>query len=48
MIRDLVKEGKELPRSQDIDFDKGWQHVPVTDEHLLEIGKRWRLQRRDV
>jgi hypothetical protein len=48
MIRDLVKEGKELPRSQDIDFDKGWQHTPITDEQLLELGKRWRLQRRNV
>jgi hypothetical protein len=48
MIHDLVKEGKERPSSQDINFDKGWQHTPITDEQLLEIGKRWRLQRRDV
>jgi len=48
MIRDLLKEGKKLPRSHDIDFDKGWQHTPITDEQLLEIGKRWRLQNRDA
>ena len=48
MIRDLVKEGKELPRSQDIDFDNGWQNVSITDEQLIDIGRRWRLQRRDI
>jgi len=48
MIRDLVKDGKPLPRSQDIDFDTGWQGSSITDEHLTEVGKRWRLQSRDV
>jgi len=48
LIRDLVKDGKPLPRSQDIDFDTGWQGSPITDEHLTEVGKRWRLQRRNV
>jgi hypothetical protein len=48
LIRDLVKSGKPLPRSQDIDFDKGWQSDPITDAHLTVIGNRWRLQRRDV
>lgn len=48
LIRDLVKAGKPLPRSQDIDFDAGWQGSTITDEHLAEVGKRWRLQRRDV
>ncbi|MBL7204748.1 MAG: DUF87 domain-containing protein [Desulfobacteraceae bacterium] len=48
LIRDLVKDGKPLPRSQDIDFDTGWQGSQITDEHLTEVGKRWRLQRRDV
>ncbi len=47
LIRDLVKDGKPLPRSQDIDFDEGWQGEPITDEHLTEIGRRWRLQSRD-
>ncbi len=46
LIRDLVKDGKPLPRSQDIDFDKGWQSAPITDQHLAEVGKRWRLQSR--
>ncbi len=48
LIRDLVKAGKPLPRSQDIDFDTGWQGSPITDEHLTAVGKRWRLQSRDV
>ncbi len=48
LIRDLVKDGKPLPRSQDIDFDEGWQGNPITDEHLTEVGKRWRLQSRNV
>lgn len=48
LIRDLVKEGKPLPRSQDIDFDTGWQGEPITDEQLSAVGKRWRLQSRDV
>lgn len=48
LIRDLVKDGKPLPRSQDIDFDMGWQGSPITDEHLTKVGKRWRLQSRDV
>ena len=48
LIRDLVKDGKPLPRSQDIDFDTGWQGSPITDEHLTAVGKRWRLQSRDV
>jgi len=48
MIRDLVRDQKPLPRSQDIDFDVGWQSEPITNEHLLEVGKRWRLQNRNV
>lgn len=46
LIRDLVKENKPLPRSQDIDFDRGWQSEPISEEHLEEVGKRWRLQDR--
>ena len=48
LIRDLIKAGKSLPRSQDIDFDIGWQNSPIKDDHITEVGKRWRLQRRDV
>jgi len=46
LIRDLVKEGKTLPRSQDVDFDKGWQNKPIADEQIEIIGRRWRLQHR--
>jgi hypothetical protein len=38
----------QLPRSQDIDFNKGWQNDPLGEELLTEIGKRWRLQKRDI
>lgn len=48
MIRDLVRDKKPLPRSQDIDFDKGWQAETITNQHLQEIGKRWRVQNRNV
>ena len=48
LVRDLVKEGKPLPSSQDIDFDSGWQSDPIAEEHLSEIGKRWRLQDRKM
>jgi uncharacterized protein len=48
LIRDLVQDGKPLPRSQDIDFDKGWQADPITDQHLSKVGKRWRLQSRNI
>jgi hypothetical protein len=48
LIRDLVKDGKPLPRSQDIDFDEGWQGTPISDEQLKKVGKRWRAQSRDV
>jgi len=47
LIRDLVKDGKPLPRSQDIDFDRGWQSDPITDQHLADVGKRWRSQSRE-
>ena len=36
----------QQPRSQDIDFDAGWQQDDVTTEHLTEVGNRWRLQSR--
>jgi len=46
LIRDLVKDGKPLPRSQDIDFDQGWQSDTISEEHWGDVGKRWRLQSR--
>lgn len=48
LIRDLVKDQKQLPRSQDIDFDKGWQEQPITDDQMLSVGKRWCLQKRNA
>ncbi len=36
----------KLPRSHDIDFEKGWQSDIMTVEQLTEIGNRWRLQRK--
>jgi len=46
LIRHL--EENQLPRSYDIDFDKGWQGEPITNETVTEIGKRWRIQRREI
>ncbi len=36
----------QLPRSYDIDFDQGWQNKPAKDEKIIEIGNRWRYQKR--
>ena len=44
LIRHL--DDDKLPRSHDIDFERGWRCDPVTPENLLEIGTRWRLQQR--
>ena len=44
LIREL--EDKDLPRSHDIDFDKGWQIEPMTNDQLGEVAKRWRQQKR--
>ena len=38
----------QLPRSHDIDFDKGWQSDPLDDASLTQIARRWRLQQRDA
>jgi len=46
LIRDLPPE--KLPRSHDIDFDEGWQHDPIDDSRLEEIGNRWRMQKRQT
>ncbi len=42
LIRELSRS--KLPRSQDIDFDKGWQNAPRTSAQLSEVAKRWRYQ----
>ncbi|PXF60069.1 MAG: DNA helicase [Candidatus Methanogaster sp.] len=44
LIRSLERE--QLPRSHDIDFDKGWQTEPMTSEKISEIATRWRLQQK--
>lgn len=44
MIRDLLPE--QLPRSNDIDFDTGWQNDPLSEDKLKKIANRWRYQRR--
>jgi len=44
MIRDL--EDNQLPRSNDIDFDGGWQSDPMSVEQLTKIAERWRYQTR--
>lgn len=42
MIRHLTDE--QLPRSNDIDFDQGWQEPAMTPAQLAEVAKRWRYQ----
>jgi hypothetical protein len=44
MIRDLPDE--QLPKSNDIDFDKGWQSVGMSAEQLGVVASRWRYQKR--
>ena len=44
LIRSLTKE--QLPRSNDIDFDKGWQGPSMTAKELGVIANRWRFQQR--
>ena len=36
----------QLPRSHDIDFDKGWQNAAMAADQLKAIGNRWRYQQR--
>ncbi len=44
MIRDLADE--QLPKSNDIDFDKGWQNVGMAAAQLGVVASRWRYQKR--
>ena len=44
MVRDLTEE--QLPASNDIDFDEGWQTEPMTQGQLSDIASRWRYQKR--
>lgn len=42
LIRSLTPE--QLPRSNDIDFDKGWQAATITEAQLAAIANKWRYQ----
>ena len=44
MVRTLAQD--QLPRSQDIDFDDGWQNNVMTPEQLKTVAERWRYQQR--
>ncbi len=44
MIRDLADD--QLPKSNDINFDKGWQSDLMTEDQLKAIANRWRYQKR--
>ncbi|MEX7536679.1 ATP-binding protein [Providencia rettgeri] len=42
MIRSLSDE--QLPRSNDIDFDKGWQQQAMTIDQISDVAMKWRYQ----
>ena len=44
MIRDLTPD--QLPKSNDIDFDKGWQNDAMSAAQLNVVANRWRYQKR--
>lgn len=44
MIRDLADH--QLPRSNDIDFDEGWQSEAMSAAQLSAVANRWRYQTR--
>lgn len=44
IIRSLSPD--QLPRSHDIDFDKGWQNEAMTTDQLKVVANRWRYQQR--
>jgi hypothetical protein len=44
MIRDLAES--QLPKSNDIDFDKGWQSAAMSEDQLKAVASRWRYQTR--
>ena len=39
-------EEPQRPRSNDVDFEKGWQANFLTEEDLAKIATRWRFQKR--
>ena len=44
MIRNL--ESNQLPKSDDVDFEKGWQTEFDNDDHIVTVSKRWRYQQK--
>lgn len=44
MIRSLSEE--QLPRSNDVDFDKGWQQQAMTLNQIDDVVKKWRYQQK--
>lgn len=44
LIRELLPQ--QLPKSNDVDFDKGWQTAAMSNEQLKIIANRWRYQSR--
>ena len=42
MIRSLTNE--QLPRSNDVDFDEGWQQQAMSLEQIEAVVKKWRYQ----
>lgn len=37
----------QLPNSRDINFEKGWGSEPLDIASIEEVGKRWRLQKKN-
>lgn len=44
MMRELAEN--QLPRSNDINFDTGWQNPSMTAEQLTQVANRWRYQQK--
>ena len=44
LIRSLSDE--QLPRSNDVDFDKGWQQKAMTIKQISAVAAKWRYQRK--
>ncbi len=44
LIRSLDLD--KLPRSHDVDFNSGWQNIPMTPSQLKTVADRWRYQQR--
>jgi uncharacterized protein len=44
LIRNLPPQ--QVPRSNDVDFDKGWQRPPLSKDQVEVVARRWRYQER--